>query len=96
MTRVTFHCPHCQSSLFYRQGQNPKDTTCSVAVTVTASFNSLTLMKPVRMAFNSAGVRDTARTLKVGINTVIRTLKRVTSSPVAHADMALICELDEQ
>jgi transposase-like protein len=27
------------------------------------------------MAFNGAGVRDTARTLKVGINTVIRTLK---------------------
>ncbi|EON89673.1 iso-IS1 ORF1 [Plesiomonas shigelloides 302-73] len=27
------------------------------------------------MAFNDAGVRDTARTLKVGINTVIRTLK---------------------
>ncbi|AHA62926.1 Transposase (plasmid) [Shigella dysenteriae 1617] len=55
------------------------------------------------MAFNGAGVRDTARTLKIGINTVIRTLKnstptpkRITSSPVAHADVALICELDEQ
>ncbi|AHA63142.1 Transposase [Shigella dysenteriae 1617] len=39
------------------------------------------------MAFNGAGVRDTARTLKIGINTVIRTLKnsppkRITSSPV--------------
>ncbi|AHA66409.1 Transposase [Shigella dysenteriae 1617] len=49
------------------------------------------------MAFNGAGVRDTARTLKIGINTVIRTLKnstptpkRITSSPVAHADVALI------
>ena len=53
------------------------------------------------MAFNGAGVRDTARTLKVGINTVIRTLKKlspqpITSSPVAHADVALICELNEQ
>ncbi|EFP68698.1 insertion element iso-IS1N protein insA [Shigella dysenteriae 1617] len=27
------------------------------------------------MAFNGAGVRDTARTLKIGINTVIQTLK---------------------
>lgn len=27
------------------------------------------------MTFNGAGVRDTARTLKIGINTVIRTLK---------------------
>jgi len=29
----------------------------------------------IEMAFNSTGVRNTARTLKVGINTVIRTLK---------------------
>ena len=27
------------------------------------------------MAFNGVGVRDNARTLKIGINTVIRTLK---------------------
>lgn len=27
------------------------------------------------MAFNGAGVRDTARTLKISISTVIRTLK---------------------
>ncbi|MGU0042719.1 IS1-like element transposase [Escherichia coli] len=27
------------------------------------------------MTFNGAGVRDTARTLKIGINTVIQTLK---------------------
>ncbi|ENT2849626.1 IS1-like element transposase [Salmonella enterica] len=27
------------------------------------------------MAFNGAGVRDTSRTLKIGINTVIRALK---------------------
>ena len=39
-------------------------------------------------------------TLKIGIYTVIRTLetraKRITSSPVTHADVALICKLDEQ
>ncbi|AHA67019.1 Transposase [Shigella dysenteriae 1617] len=33
------------------------------------------------MAFNGAGVRDTARTLKIGINTVIRTLKNSTPTP---------------
>jgi transposase-like protein len=27
------------------------------------------------MAFNGSGVRDTARVLKIGINTIIRTLK---------------------
>lgn len=31
--------------------------------------------KIVDMAMNGSGVRDTVRTLKVGINTVIRTLK---------------------
>ncbi len=31
--------------------------------------------KITEMAFNGAGVCDTARTLKIGINTVIRTLK---------------------
>jgi transposase-like protein len=30
----------------------------------------------VEMALNGSGVRDTVRTLKVGINTVIRTLKK--------------------
>lgn len=30
----------------------------------------------IEMAFNGAGVRDTARTLKIGINTVICTLKK--------------------
>ncbi|OAT31255.1 VgrG family protein [Buttiauxella brennerae ATCC 51605] len=29
----------------------------------------------VEMAFNGSGVRDTARVLKIGINTVIRALK---------------------
>ncbi|OZI15021.1 hypothetical protein CE195_04630 [Sodalis-like symbiont of Philaenus spumarius] len=31
--------------------------------------------RSVDMAFNGAGVRDTARTLKISINTVIRALK---------------------
>ena len=34
--------------------------------------------KIVDMAFNGAGVRDTARILKIGVNTVLRALK---SSP---------------
>lgn len=46
------------------------------------SWQALTFIVPVvsllrctSMAFNGAGVRDTARTLKIGINTVMRTLK---------------------
>lgn len=66
-----------------------KAKTVFVAVTVIGYLYSTTPMKRVsqasksrlpkeqitEMAFNGAGVRDTARTLKVGINTVIRTLK---------------------
>ncbi|EPL7543803.1 IS1 family transposase [Klebsiella pneumoniae] len=110
MASVTVHCPRCQSAQVYRHGQNPKGRDrfrcrdCHRVFLLTYTYEA---RKPgvkeqiTEMAFNGAGVRDTARTLKIGINTVIRTFKklapkRITSSPVAHADVALICELDEQ
>lgn len=61
-----------------------KAMTDFAAVTATAFFKltyTYEARKPgikeliTEMAFNGAGVRDTARTLKIGINTVIRTLK---------------------
>ncbi|WP_134805587.1 IS1-like element IS1N family transposase [Shigella dysenteriae] len=110
MASVNIHCPRCQSAQVYRHGQNPKGhdrfrcRDCHRVFQLTYTYEA---RKPgikeliTEMAFNGAGVRDTARTLKIGINTVIRTFKkltpkRITSSPVAHADVALICELDEQ
>ncbi|WP_210523126.1 MULTISPECIES: IS1 family transposase [Pantoea] len=110
MACVTVYCPRCQSAQVYRHGQNPNGhdrfrcRECHRVFQLTYSYEA---RKPgvkeqiTEMAFNGAGVRDTARTLKVGINTVIRTFKklaprRTTSSPVAHADVTLICELDEQ
>ncbi|WP_134805542.1 IS1 family transposase [Shigella dysenteriae] len=110
MASVNIHCPRCQSAQVYRHGQNPKGhdrfrcRDCHRVFQLTYTYEA---RKPgikeliTEMAFNGAGVRDTARTLKIGINTVIRlfkklTPKRITSSPVAHADVALICELDEQ
>ncbi|EAA4627452.1 TPA: IS1 family transposase [Escherichia coli] len=110
MDSVNIHCPRCQSARVYRHGQNPKGRDrfrcrdCHRVFQLTYTYQA---RKPgmkeliTEMAFNGAGVRDTARTLKIGINTVIRTFKklapkRITSSPVAHADVALICELDEQ
>ncbi|HBN1812317.1 TPA: IS1 family transposase [Escherichia coli] len=110
MASVNIHCPRCQSAQVYRHGQNPKGhdrfrcRDCHRVFQLTYTYQA---RKPgmkeliTEMAFNGAGVRDTARTLKIGINTVIRTFKklapkRITSSPVAHADVALICELDEQ
>lgn len=52
------------------------------------------------MAFNGSGVRNTARVLKIGINTVLRALKTRTKASnhrkVVLDDVALIYELDEQ
>ncbi|WP_420286699.1 IS1 family transposase [Enterobacter sp. BNK-9] len=110
MASVTVHCPRCDSDEVYRHGHSTSQherfrcRSCKRVFQLTYTYEA---RKPgvkdkiVDMAHNVAGVRDTARTLKVGINTVIRGFKklspcRITSSPVAHADVALICELDEQ
>ena len=69
MASVNIHCPRCQSAQVYRHGQKPKGVTDFAAVTATVCFSSLILIKHVRpgmkeliteMAFNGAGVRDTA------------------------------------
>ena len=90
MTSVNIHCPRCQSAQVYRHGQNPKGRDrlrchdrlrcrdCHRVFQFTYTYQA---RKPgmkeliTEMAFNGAGVRDTARTLKSGSNTVIRTLK---------------------
>mgnify|MGYP005944110285 CR=1 FL=1 len=71
-------------SQVYRHGQNPKGHArfrcrdCHRVFQLTYTYEA---RKPgvkeqiTVMAFNGAGIRDTARTLKVGVNTVIRTLK---------------------
>ncbi len=84
MACVNVHCPRCDSVLVYRHGQNPKGHSrfrcrvCRSVFQLTYTYQARkhgVKEKIVDMAFNGAGVRDTARTLKVGINTVIRTLK---------------------
>ncbi|EYW15630.1 transposase [Escherichia coli O157:H7 str. 2011EL-2114] len=84
MVTVNLHCPRCQSVQVYRRGQNPKrhdrfrGRDCHRVFQLSYCYEP---RKPgvkdqiAEMAFNGAGVRDTARTLKIGINTVIRTLK---------------------
>ena len=84
MASVNIHCPRCQSAQEYRHGQNPKGRDrfrcrdCHRVFQLTYTYQA---RKPgmkemiTEMAFNGAGVRDTARTLKIGINTIIRTLK---------------------
>lgn len=84
MATVTVHCPRCQSAQVYRHDQNPKGCDrfrCRDCHRVFLLTNTYGARKPgvkeqiTEMAFNGAGVRDTARTLKISINTVIRTLK---------------------
>lgn len=84
MVTVNLHCPRCQSVQVYRHGQNPKrhdrfrGRDCHRVFQLSYCYEP---RKPgvkdqiAEMTFNGAGVRDTARTLKIGINTVIRTLK---------------------
>ncbi|MDF7679644.1 IS1 family transposase [Enterobacteriaceae bacterium ESL0689] len=54
----------------------------------------------VDLAMNNAGIRDTARTLHISINAVVRTLKNpaprcVTTLPLDNLQIQLICEVDE-
>lgn len=84
MTSVNIHCPLCQSAQVYRHGQNPRGhdrfrcRDCHRVFQLTYAYEA---RKPgvkeqiTEIAFNGAGVRDTARTLRIGINTIIRTLK---------------------
>ena len=81
---VNIHCPRCQLARVYHHGQNPKGRDrfrcrdCHRVFQLTYTYQA---RKPgmkeliTEMAFNGAGFRDTARTLKIGISTVIRTLK---------------------
>ncbi len=101
MASVNIHCPRCQSAQVYRHGQNPKGhdrfrcRDCHRVFQLTYTYEA---RKPgikeliTEMAFNGAGVRDTARTLKIGINTVIRTLNY--DGQVAEA-MALVRALNK-
>lgn len=84
MVSVNIHCPRCQSAQVYFHGQNPKghdrfrcrDSHRVFQLTYTYQARKPGMKEQItEMVFNGAGVRDTARTLKIGINTVIRTLK---------------------
>ncbi len=69
MATITVHCPRCQSALVYRHGQNPKGRDrfrcreCHRVFLLTYTYEA---RKPgvkehiTEMAFNGAGVRDTA------------------------------------
>lgn len=84
MTSVNVHCPRFQPALVYLHGQPSKGHDrfrCRDYHRVFQLTYAYEACRPgvkeqiTEMAFNGAGIRDTARTLKIGINTIIRTLK---------------------
>ena len=84
MASVTVHCPRCHSDEIYRHGRSSSQHErfrCKSCKRVFQLNYTYVARKPgvkekiVDMAHNGSGVRDTARTLKIGINTVIRALK---------------------
>lgn len=84
MASITVHCPRCNSDRVYRHGKTPAGHVrygCPTSLDVFQLTYTYEARKPsveemiVDRAFNGLGVRDTARVLKIGINTVIRALK---------------------
>ncbi len=84
MTAITVHCPRYQSDRIYLHCKTPtghvryRCPACKHVFQLTYSYEA---RKPgvkdkiVDIAFNGAGIRDTARVLKISIDTVMRALK---------------------
>ncbi|NIG98201.1 MAG: hypothetical protein G5701_02950 [Serratia symbiotica] len=82
--------PHCQSDDVCHYGRTPSGHQRFLCKSCRRAFQLFCIYeasKPgtqgnivVDMAFNGASVRDTAKTLKIGINTVIRILKTLAVS----------------
>ncbi|STP83685.1 InsA N-terminal domain [Edwardsiella ictaluri] len=79
MASVNVHCSDCQSAQVYRHVRALKVVTGFAVVIATHYSRSIIPMRPVRpesksMVFKGGGALDTARTPKIDISTVIRTL----------------------
>lgn len=84
MITVNLHCPRCQSVQVYYNGKTTKGHDrflCHDCHWVFQLSYCYQARKPgvkdqiTEVAFNDAGIRDSVRTLKTGINTVIQSLK---------------------
>lgn len=81
---ITVHCPRCNSARLYRRGKIPVGHVryrCPVYPHVFQLTYTYEARNPgvkdkiIDMAFNGSGIRDIARVLKIGINTVLPALK---------------------
>ncbi|ABO88343.1 InsA [Aeromonas salmonicida subsp. salmonicida A449] len=80
MAFITVHCLRCH----YLHGKTPaghihyRCPACSHVFQLTYTYEARepsVKEKIVEMAFNGSSIRDAARVLNIGINTVLRTLK---------------------
>src|SRR5262249_8539595 len=88
MTFIAVRCPHCQSDQIVKRGKTAKGTQrslCQNILCVRGSFlldyrnrRCLPEVKQtiIDMSLNASGVRDTARSLHICPNTVLRELKK--------------------
>jgi insertion element IS1 protein InsB len=88
MTFIAVRCPHCQSDQIVKRGKTARGTQrylCQNTLCVRGSFlldscnrGCLPEVKQtiIDMSLNASGVRDTARSLHICPNTVLRELKK--------------------
>ncbi len=88
MPKINVLCPECDESTVVKFGLTPegkqrylcKNTCCRKRTFINDYKHKGRLpeikRKIIQMAINGSGVRDTVRVLGVGINTVIRELKK--------------------
>ena len=88
MTFIAVRCPHCQSDQIVKRGKTARGTQrylCQNTLCAKGSFlldycnrGCLPEVKQmiIDMSLNASGVRDTARSLHICPNTVLRALKK--------------------
>jgi transposase-like protein len=88
MTFIAVRCPHCQSDQIVKRGKTARGTQrylCQNTLCAKGSFlldycnrGCLPEVKQtiIDMRLNASGVRDTARSLRICPNTVLRELKK--------------------
>jgi transposase-like protein len=94
MTFIAVRCPHCQSGQIIKRGKTARGTQRYLGQNTLCAKGSLLLdycnrwclpevkQAIIDMSLNASGVRDTARSLHICPNTVLRALrKKETAAP---------------
>ena len=88
MTSIAVRCPHCQSEQIIKRGKTAQGAQRSLCQNTLCAVRSFLLhyrnrgclpeikQQIIDMSLNASGVRDTARSLHICPNTVLRDLKK--------------------